>query len=65
MKTSDLREMSADELLHKMGELKDQLFKLRIQNTQSRIENPARLQTLRRDIARIQTILNERSAKTE
>ncbi|MBM3296604.1 MAG: 50S ribosomal protein L29, partial [Candidatus Aminicenantes bacterium] len=59
MKTSDLRELSADELTAKKTELKDQLFKLRFQNAQGQLENAAKLKTIRRDIARIETVLKE------
>jgi large subunit ribosomal protein L29 len=65
MKPSELRELSEDELLHREGELKDQLFKLRFQHAQGQLENAAKMKTLRRDLARIRTILAERKTKTE
>ncbi|MBN2199714.1 MAG: 50S ribosomal protein L29 [Candidatus Aminicenantes bacterium] len=65
MKINDLRELSEDELTSKRNELKDQLFKLRFQNSQGQLENASRLKTLRRDIARIETVLKERERKTE
>lgn len=65
MKTSDLRELSADELTTKKTELKDQLFKLRFQNAQGQLENAAKLKTIRRDIARIETVLKEMERGTE
>ncbi len=65
MKASELRQMSDDELMLKYEELKEELFKLRIQKTIGQIDNPARFRQIRRDIARILTILNERKKKGE
>ncbi len=65
MKINDLRELTEEELRAKMAELKDQLFKLRFQNAQGQLENAARLKTIRRDIARIETVIKEQSSKTE
>ncbi len=65
MKASELRQMSDDELMLKYEELKEELFKLRIQKTIGQIDNPARFKQIRRDIARILTILNERKRKGE
>jgi large subunit ribosomal protein L29 len=63
MKANELRELSADELERKKAELKDQLFKLRFQNELGQLENFAKMSSLRRDIARIETILQEDKAK--
>jgi large subunit ribosomal protein L29 len=65
MKTSELRELDGDELIRKKEELKDQLFKLRFQHELGQLENAAKLQTVRRDIARIETILKEMQAKAK
>lgn len=65
MKTSELRELDRDELIRKKEELKDQLFKLRFQHELGQLENAAKLQTIRRDIARIETILKEMQAKAK
>jgi len=59
MKATQLRELSEDELLRKKAELKDQLFKLRFQHELGQVETTAKLQTIRRDIARIETLLRE------
>jgi large subunit ribosomal protein L29 len=59
MKTKELRELSADELRHREGELVDQLFKLRFQKSLGQIDNPMKIKALKRDIARIKTLLNE------
>jgi large subunit ribosomal protein L29 len=63
MKPQELREMEIDELVRKEAELKDQLFKLRFQNELGQLENSAKIQTIRKDIARIETILTEMKAK--
>ena len=63
MKPQELREMEMDELVRKEAELKDQLFKLRFQNELGQLENSAKIQTIRKDIARIETILTEMKAK--
>ncbi|MCW5198907.1 50S ribosomal protein L29 [Desulfobulbus sp. F3] len=51
--------MSGEELRKKDTELREELFKLRFQHGVRRLENPARLQQLRKDIARVQTVLTE------
>jgi large subunit ribosomal protein L29 len=65
MKTGELRELDGDELIRKKAELKDQLFKLRFQHELGQLENAAKLQTVRRDIARIETVLKEMQAKAK
>ena len=65
MKIRELREMDGEELLRKKTELKDQLFKLRFQHELGQLENAAKLQTVRRDIARIETLLKEEQAKAK
>jgi large subunit ribosomal protein L29 len=65
MKTGELRELDGDELIRKKEELKDQLFKLRFQHELGQLENAAKLQTVRRDIARIETILKEMQTKAK
>jgi large subunit ribosomal protein L29 len=62
MKTSakELRDLSSDELAVKSGELKKELFNLRFQQAMGQIENPMRLRTLRRDIAKTKTVLKEK-----
>lgn len=63
MKAKELRELSPDELERKKAELKDQLFKLRFQNELGQLENFAKMDALRKDIARIETILKQDQAK--
>jgi large subunit ribosomal protein L29 len=60
MKPKDLRELSVDELANKARELRSELFTTRIKKTTGQLENTAKLKTLRRDIARAETILRER-----
>ena len=59
--TAELREKTADELQTRERELVEQLFKLRFQRATGRIESPAKMRQVRREIARIQTLLNEKS----
>ncbi len=59
MKASELRELSADELVSKNSELKDQLFKLRFQHTLGQLENTMKMKSIKKDLARIATILKE------
>ena len=59
MKTDEIRELSADELEHKLVSLKEELFKLRFQAKSGKIEKPSRIKMIRRDIARILTIQGE------
>ncbi|UCE40210.1 MAG: 50S ribosomal protein L29 [Candidatus Aminicenantes bacterium] len=60
MKPAELRELSNDELVQKDEELKDQLFKLKFQHALGQLEDAMKLNNLKRDRARILTILKER-----
>ncbi len=60
MKPQELRELSDDELRTKEKELADQLFKLRFQHTLGQLDNPAKLRNIRREVARIKTLLEEK-----
>jgi large subunit ribosomal protein L29 len=62
-KTADLRELSAEQLQARLGELAEERFRLRFRSATEAIENPIRFRTIRRDIARIQTILRERAGQ--
>ncbi len=59
MKARELRELSEDELRRKEDELKDQLFKLKFQHELGQLENAMKLKSIKKDIARIKTILGE------
>jgi large subunit ribosomal protein L29 len=60
MKAKELKEHSEDELRMKEGELYDQLFKLRFQAATAQLEKPAKIRQVRRDLARIKTILRQK-----
>jgi len=59
MKIRELRELSPDELKQKELELKDQLFKLKFQKSVGQLDNPMKIRNVRRDMARIKTLLKE------
>ena len=61
MKVNELRDKSNDELQTRERELSEQLFKLRFQRATGRMENPSKMRQVRREIARIKTLLGERS----
>ncbi len=65
MKPTDLRELSDDELRDKDDELKDQLFKLKFQHALGQLEDAMKLKNIKKDRARIMTILNERKRGKE
>jgi large subunit ribosomal protein L29 len=65
MKYEELQEMTEDELRSKEKELKDQLLKLRFQHTLGQLENPMKMKNIKKDIARINTLLSKRSRVTE
>ncbi len=59
LKASTLREKSREELLKDQDDLTTQLFKLRFQQSTGQAENPHRMRGVRRDLARVKTVLNE------
>ncbi len=59
----ELRDLSPEELTARAAELKKELFNLRFQQAMGQIENPMRLRTLRRDIAKTKTILREKHGR--
>jgi large subunit ribosomal protein L29 len=60
MKSEDIREWDDHEIRIRVNELKQELFKLRFRGATMELENPTLLKTLRRDVARMKTILRER-----
>ena len=62
MKAEQVREMGVDELRGREKELDDQLFRLRIQKSMGQLENPDKLRTVRRDLARVKTVLKQKRA---
>ncbi len=59
MKASDVRKMSAAELETKLGELKKDLFQLRLQHATNQLDNPVKIAQVKRDIARVKTVIRE------
>ena len=60
-KAQEIREMSVDDLRVRERDLDDQLFRLRIQKSMGQLEAPAKVRGVRRDLARIKTILREKT----
>ena len=60
MKANEIRKMSAAELDAKLAELKKDLFMLRMQHATNQLDNPMRLNAVKKDIARIKTIIREK-----
>jgi large subunit ribosomal protein L29 len=65
MKANELREMSVEDLRTKLEELVAERFNLRFRSATESIENPMRFRALRRDIARIKTVLHQRAGQAE
>ncbi|MGC9108997.1 MAG: 50S ribosomal protein L29 [Caldimicrobium sp.] len=63
MKAKELRELSIPELKEKLSQLREELFNLRFQKSIHRLENPMKIRNLKRDIARILTVLREKELK--
>jgi len=63
MKAAEIREMNSAELNEKLSDLKAELFNLRFQHAINQLENPLRIKVVKRDIARIKTILRENELK--
>ena len=61
MKASEVRDLTVHELENKLVDLKKELFALRFQHTVNQLDNPARLKAVKKDIARIRTILTEKT----
>ncbi len=59
MKTSEIRDMTLDEMQNKISDLKEELFNLRFQHEIGQLENPQRMKQTKKDIARMGTILKE------
>lgn len=63
MKVSELRELAGEELQRKEQDLRKELFNLRFQQATGEIENPMRIRRIRKDIARVLTMITERDKK--
>ncbi|NMB45339.1 MAG: 50S ribosomal protein L29 [Firmicutes bacterium] len=60
MKAEEIRAMTSEELGRRLDDLKEELFNLRFQMVTAQLDNPMRVREVRRDIARVKTILRER-----
>ena len=60
MKAAEIRNMTAAELEEKLGDLKKDLFMLRMQHATNHLDNPIKITAVRRDIARVKTVLREK-----
>jgi len=60
MKAKDLKELTKEELLKKKKDTKEELFNLRFQHSTGQLENTARLKLLKKDVAKIETILRQK-----
>ena len=64
MRASELRHKTDDELTELDKELSEQLFALRLQKVTGQLENPSKIGEVRRDLARVLTVINEKNRKT-
>ncbi len=63
MKAADLRELTVEELAAKLKELSEELFNLQFQHRANQLDNTARLGQTRKDIARVKTVLREKTGR--
>ena len=61
MKAKELKNLSVEELTNKLGELKKDLFMLRMQHATNQLDNPMQLAAVKKDIARVKTIIREKT----
>lgn len=64
MKATEIRDLSLVEMNEKLADLKDELFKLRFQLAVNQLENPMRIKAVKKDIARIKTVIREMELKS-
>ena len=64
MKATEIRELTLDELRARVKDLDDQIFRLRIQKSMGQLEAPGKVRDVRRDLARIKTILREKEMQS-
>ena len=65
MKAAEIRELSSAELDQKLSDLKSELFNLRFQHAINQLDTPLRLQVVRKDIARVKTVIREKELKAQ
>ena len=61
-KITEIRELTTEELTSRLRDLKQEALNLRLQQATGQLENPARLKTVKRDVARVKTVLNQKAA---
>ncbi|MEX2101215.1 MAG: 50S ribosomal protein L29 [Actinomycetota bacterium] len=65
MQVTELREMGDEQLVERLDDAKEELFNLRFQNATGQLDNPSRIKQVRHDVARILTVLSERTTASE
>ncbi len=65
MNATDIRELTTDEVEARIEQLEEELFRLRFRSATMELENPMLLRTLRRDVARLKTVLREKRPASE
>ena len=65
MKANEIKVMTVDELNSKLAELKQELFNLRFQHAVNQLENPKRLQAVKKDIARVKTFIRKQESNVQ
>ena len=65
MKAADIRELTVDDLRGRVKDLEDQIFRFRIQKSMGQLEAPGKARDLRRDLARMNTILRQKELQAE
>ena len=65
MKASEIKDLSMEEMLRKLTDLKEELFNLRFQHETGQLENPQKMKQAKRDIARVKTIIKQSELNNE
>ena len=65
MKANEIKDMTVDELNSKLAELKQELFNLRFQHAVNQLENPKRLQAVKKDISRVKTFIRKQESNVQ
>jgi len=63
VKAQSLKEMTPDEIRHRVGELREELFNLRFRNSMRQLDNPLKIRESRREMARLLTVLREKEGR--
>ncbi len=63
MKTSEIKEMTLNEMQSKLADLREELFNLRFQHTVNQLDNPMRIKQVKKDIARVMTFITQNESK--